>query len=194
MNDNILPEDQMTPEARAELQKNEDLIAGFKPEDLKDPAKAEELAKALASAKTTVHQKRHYRDKYTEATKPKPAAPAAPVAPAAGAPAAPAPAADKKGIDPIVALTFKQDHPELDRDVANHVIDHAAAYGVTPEEALKNPIVAKFVQGKIDEKAVGDAGIPPKPKASTAPARRDWSTASQAEIDAERNRILGGAR
>lgn len=178
-------EEEMTAEELAALQKDEDFIANFKDEDLTDPDKAAELTKALASAKTTVHQKRHFREKaktLEAAGKPKPGEPAVP-------PVTPKPE-ENKGIDPVVALTFRQDNPGLTKEVANEVLKHAAAYKISPEEALKSPIIAKFVKDSQVQEDVEEASVPPSRRSGGSAADRDWSNATPAEMEEQRRKIL----
>lgn len=186
-------ESQMTPEELKALQESEDFITNFKEEDFADPDKTEELRKRLADAKTTVHQKRHYRGKVTELetklkekdTKPGEQKPgnAAPAQPAAEA---------KKDIDPYVKVSFRQDHPELSKEVAEVVFKHAVAFGIQPEEALKDPIVQKYVKENQNKNDVEDASIAPGNRSQTDLGKKDWSKATEAEIVAQRNKILQG--
>lgn len=187
-------EEAMTPEDLTALQESEDFITNFKEEDFDDPDKTEELRKRLGQAKTTVHQKRHYRDKVTEltgklkdaGTPPKPPKEEKPEEKKEGEDAAPAP------IDPVVALTFRQDHPELTKAVAEEVLAHALAYKITPEEALKKPMVKRFIEDNKDKEDIEDASIAPENRSGQGTERKDWSTASEKEIVAERNRVLQG--
>lgn len=193
--ENVKLEDQMTDDERKALQESEDFITNFKEEDFQDPDKTEELRKRLADAKTTVHQKRHYRDKVTElsgkldqATKDKKPEEKKPENKddKKDQPAAPA------AVDPLVAITFRQDHPELSKAVAQEILDHARAYNITPEDALKKPIVKQFIKDNNTKEDVDDATIVPGNRSGTGDQKKDWSNASEREIQAERQRIMQG--
>ena len=178
----------MSPEELTALTEAEDFIANFKEEDLEDPDKASELAKRLKDAQTTVHQKRHYRDKAktleTELTglkNPKPEV---------KKPEKKEEEAPKE--DPLVLIAFRQDHPELTKDVAKEIVDGARAYGVSPEEYMKRPMVQKYIKDNQTQEDVEDASVAPGNRSSSEIAKKDWSNASQAEIEAARNKILTG--
>lgn len=186
------PEEEMTKEELDALHADEDYIANFKDEDYQDPEKVEKLQEALKSAQTTIHQKRHYRTKFEELNgkgnpkpgDPAPAAPAAPAAPTAQD------KADEKKVDPNVATNFRLDHPELSKDQQLKVIAHAGAYGISPEEALKDPLMQSYIQSMNTQEDVEDASPSPRPRAGAGIADRDWSNASPAEIEAARNKML----
>lgn len=184
----VKDESQMSAEDLKALQASEDFIANFKDEDLADPDKAEELKKALAMGKTTVHQKRHYRDKVADLEKKlKPEE----KKPGEVKPGEPAPVA-KTEIDPYVKVSFRQDHPELSKEVAEEIFKHATAYKVSPEEALKNPIIQKYVKDNQTQNDVEDASVRPGNRSGAGVEKKDWSKASQAEIEAQRNQNMRG--
>lgn len=182
-------ESEMSQEELAEITASEDFILGFKEEDYDDPDKLAELKQHQEKLKTTVHQKRHYRDKVKELSEKKPE---------------PKPEEKKpekkeskkedtpKGIDPIVAVEFRQDHPELSKEVAKEILEHSIAYGISPEEALKKPIIQKFIKDSQTKEDVEDAAIQPGNRSGSGIEKKDWSGASQAEIEAARNKILNG--
>lgn len=189
------PEEEMTEEELNALHADEDFIANFSEEDKKDPEKVNQLNEALLrSAQTTIHQKRHYRGKVQELTKP--AAPAAPAAPATPAEPAKPTAQDKqdeKKVDPNVATNFRLDHPELSKDQQLKVIAHAGAYGITPEEALEDPLMKSYIATTNTQEDVDGASPAPATPAGAGVADRDWSTATPEEIEAARNKILHGS-
>lgn len=178
----------LTDDQIKEIEASEEFILNFKDEDYDDPDKAAELRQHLEKARTTIHQKRHFREKATKleeqlkAGKPAPAKPAAPEKKEGD---------EKKGVDPVIALTFRQDHPELSKEVAAEVIRHASAYGVTPDEALESPIIKTFIKNSQNKEDVEDASVAPSRKSSTGIEKRDWSNASPAEIEAQRRKIMG---
>lgn len=179
------PEEEMTADELKALHDDEDFIANFSEEDKKDPEKVTQLNEAiLRSAQTTVHQKRHYR----ELAKGKPATPAAPVTPA------PKPTEqdkkDEKKVDPQVATDFRLDHPELSKVQQLKVIAHAGAYNITPEEALKDPLMVQYIQSTNTQEDVEDASPAPKQGAGSGIGDRDWSNATPAEMEAARNKML----
>ncbi|MCK4829391.1 hypothetical protein KA005_77420, partial [bacterium] len=169
-------EEDMTEDELTALHADEDFIANFKDEDHNDPEKVTKLQEALKSAKTTIAQKKHYRGKYQAATKP----------PVEKKPA-PKPtekdSKDEKKVDPQVATEFRLDHPELSKEQQLKVIAHAGAYGNTPEEALKDPLMQGYIKSGQAKEDVEDASVSPARKAGTGIADRDWSTATPAEIE-----------
>lgn len=176
----------MTEEELKALHEDEAFIENFDPKDLNDPDKSAELEKRLASAKTTIHQKRHYRD-LAKAGKPGKPANAAPAAKPNPAPVA---AEDKKGIDPQVATDFRLDHPELTKEQQKKVIAHAEAYKITPEDALKDPLMQKYIESTTAKEDVEDASPAPGRRSGTSIGERDWSGATPAEMEAARQKML----
>lgn len=185
----IKGEEEMTEDELTALHADEDFIVNFSEADKEDPDKVAQLNEAiLRSAQTTVHQKRHYRTKLGEA---KPADPATPATPAAPAPKpTEQEKKDEKKVDPQVATDFRLDHPELSKDQQLKVIAHAGAYGTTPEEALKDPMIVGYIKGSQTAEDVEDASVAPSRKASSDIADKDWSNASPAEMEAQRNKML----
>lgn len=182
----IKGEEEMTEDELKALHADEDFIANFSEEDKQDPEKVTQLNEAiLRSAQTTIHQKRHYRTKLEGV---KPAAPAAPANPA------PKPTEqekkDEKKVDPQVATDFRLDHPELSKDQQLKVIAHAGAYGILPEDALKDPMIQSYIKTTTTAEDVEDASVTPGRKASSDIADKDWSNATPAEIEAQRNKML----
>jgi len=184
----------LTEDQIKEIETSEEFVLNFKDEDYADPDKVEELRKHLATTKTTIHQKRHFRDKVKElegkGKNPDPANPqATPTVDAQKQATEDA----KKGVDPSVALTFRVDHPELSKDAANEVIRHAGAYNVTPEEALESPVIKSYLATIKTKTEVEDASIPPGNNPSaTGLEKRDWSNATPQEIEAQRHKIMTG--
>lgn len=181
----------LTQEQLAEIEESEKFILDFKDEDYDDPDKVEELKKHHARAKTTIHQKRHFRDKVGTLTTeietlkkgPKPAA----KKPEGGAPEAGA------SIDATVALEFRQDHPELSKEVAKEVVAHAKAYNITPEEALAKPFMQAYIKSLNKEEDIDEASPASKNRggAGSGIEKKDWSNASQAEIEEQRRKMMG---
>lgn len=177
-------EENMTEEELTALHADEDFIADFSEEDKEDPAKVALLNEAiLRSAQTTIHQKRHFRTKAT-------AAPAAPASPAAAPKPTVQEKVDEKKVDPQVATDFRLDHPELTKEQQLKVIAHAGAYGNTPEEALKDPLMAGYIAaGQVQEDVEGGSPAPGS-QSGTGIADKDWSNATPVEMEAARNKML----
>lgn len=198
MSEEIKLEEGMSAEELKTLQESEDFIANFKDEDYEDPDKVEELKKKLKDSQTTIHQKRHYRDKVKELNdkvvelekgkKPEEKKPEK----------KPSEDGKEKGetegqIDPYIALEFRQDHPELSKEAVKEVLDYAGAKKISPEEALKKPVIQQYIKSLDDADDVEDASVKPGNRGSGGAEKKDWSTASQKEIEAQRNRISFGA-
>jgi len=186
--DDFKSEDEMTEEELTALHESEDFIANFQPEDTEDADKAAELLEKLASAKTTIAQKKHYREKFNELNEKSTPAPTGSTGPAA--PADEKKTDEVKRVDPQVATDFRLDHPELSKEVAKKVIEHAAAYGNSPEEALKDPLMESFVKNANAQEDVDEASPAPGSPGSGEIAEKDWSNATSEEMDAERNKMM----
>lgn len=179
----VKTEEEMTEEERAALAASEDFITNFKDEDFADEAKVEELKKALADSKTTVHQKRHYREKVGELTKTlsEKEGTTPPKKEEAAAPAAPAPS--------TAMIEFRQDHPGLTREAVKEIFDYAKVKGITEEAALETPIIKAMLKQMDTKEDVEDASVTPTAPSATGIEKRDWSTATPAEIAAQRAAI-----
>lgn len=188
----------LTEDQIKEIDAAEDFILGFKDEDYNDPDKVEELKQAQEKAKTTIHQKRHFREKATKLEgvlgennidpttgKPKVAVKkdgdGKPVA-AAEAP---------KGVDPVQVLSFRQDNPTYSKEVVAEISRIAGAFGVSMEEAAVSPTGKAVITTMTNTQSNADAGIEPTRKAGAGLEKKDWSNASPAEMDLQRRRIMG---
>lgn len=195
--EDVKMEEDMSPEELKELNEAEDFITNFKEEDLDDPDKVEDLTKKLKAAQTTIHQKRHYREKFQEADKalkekdPKEKKPVNPPEPT-GKEGKPAGETENK-VDPYIALEFRQDHPELSKAAVKEIIDYAGLKKISPEEALKLPVMKSLIKDLENTEDIEGASIVPGRKGASGGGGKDWSSATQAEIDAERNRIQYGS-
>lgn len=177
------PEEEMTAEELTALHADEDFIAKFSEEDKADPEKVAQLNEAiLRSAQTTVHQKRHYRE-LAKAGKGEPAKKEEPVVTKQDK-------VDEKKVDPQIATDFRIDHPELTKEQQLKVIAHAGAYSISPEEALKDPLMQGYIKNSTAQEDVEDASPSPTRKSGSGIADKDWSTASPAEMEAARNKML----
>jgi len=172
-------EENMTKEELEALHADEDFIANFSEEDKQNPEKVTELNEAiLRSAQTTVHQKRHYRGKAESAPTPPDQKPTVQEK------------KDEKKVDPQIATDFRIDHPELTKEQQLKVIAHAGAYGTLPEDALKDPMIQSYIKSSQTTDDVEDASMAPGGHSQGAIADKDWSNATPAEIEAERNKML----
>lgn len=182
------PEDQMSPEEIQAITDAEEFVLNFKDEDYDDPDKFAELKEKQAQLKTTIHQKRHFREKVKELSTQKPPAP---TKPEEKKPEKKEEKEEAKGVDTATANEFRLDHPELPKEVAKRVIAHASAYNISPEEALKDPLMKKYVEDELNKKDIDDASTAPGNRSGTGPKQKDWSTASEADIQAQRNKVMG---
>lgn len=185
-------EEEMTPEEKQQLEADEKLILETTDDDLTDPDKVEALTKAIKNAQTTIHQKRHYRDKVKELTDKLP--------PAEGSKKdekKDEKKNDKKDekkdgtIDRTTKLEFGQDHPEFSKDLRNEILEYAGALGIAPEKALEKSVVKQMIAAAERKEDVDEASSAPSKKGAPAPAKKDWANASEAEIIAQRNKNLG---
>lgn len=176
-------EEEMTTEELTALHADEDFIANFSEADKADPEKVTQLNEAiLRSAQTTVHQKRHFRD-LAKAKKEEPAKKEDPVQKAQDK-------VDEKKVDPQIATDFRIDHPELTKAQQLKVIAHAGAYGMSPEDALKDELMQSYIKSSTTQEDVEDASVTPARKGNSGVADRDWSNATPEEMNAARNKML----
>lgn len=180
----------LTAEQLAEVEESEKFILDFKDEDLDDPEKSAELKKHLDRAKTTIHQKKHFRAKVSTLEKELEPFKKTPSKKEEKQP-------DQKnndaGNDTLTLVTFRQDHPELSKEVASEIVAHAKAYGITAEEAFVKPVIQSYIKSTQKQEDVDEGSPAPKGGGGngTGIEKRDWSNASEAEVEAQRKRILG---
>lgn len=189
-NDGVKGEEEMAPEDLKILQESEEFIENFKDEDFEDPDKAEEIRKRLKDAQTTIHQKRHYRDKVKDLAKELETLKKPPEEKKPEKKEEKKEGSDSVHVDPIVALTFRQDHPEVPRAVVQEILDYAGVKQITPEEALKKSFIQTMIKEEKTKEDAEDAGISPTRKGAPEGGKKDWSNASEADVRAQRNKIL----
>lgn len=184
-------EEDMSDDERKQLAEDEDFILNFKQEDYSDPAKIEQLEKALVNAKTTIHQKRHYRTKYNEEVE-------------KGKGQQPPKTEEKPGDKPeekkpnehkgeevtnVEIIDFRQDHPELSREVAKEVLQFAKFKGISIDKALESPVIKSLIKTETKKEDIEDAGVKPQPGGGSNLADKDWSNASEKDIQDQRAKM-----
>ncbi len=181
-NKNQLEEIVLTPEQEAEQAKLEEFINEFTEDDYEDAEKVEKLKAAHKQLKTTIAQKNHYRSKYNEVVK-KPEEKKNDAAPAE----------NKSKFDKADILEFQLDQ-KIPKEVARTVANFAEANGLTLEQAIEHEVMKPYVKAKVDSMEVDDAIVAPRNRGGSKPPEKDWSKASNAEIVAQRQRIMRGGR
>lgn len=194
-NNGAIDVEKLTPEQIAAIDASDEFIVNFKEEDYDDPDKVEELRKHVENSKTTIHQKRHFRDKALKledqiktgsgkpAEKKEEKKPDNNGQPADGA---------AKVVDPTQIVNFRLDNPSYSKEVISEITRLAGAFGVSMEEVAASETgkaVIKNIESRNDN---ADATLPPARRAGTGIEKRDWSNATPAEIEAQRNLILTG--
>ncbi len=192
-NNGAVDVENLSAEQIAEIEASDEFIVNFKDEDYDDPDKVEELRKHVANSKTTINQKRHFRDKVTKledqlkgdgSGKP-------PVKkeekPDNGKP----PVTEQKGVDPVQIVTFRQDNPSLSKATVAEISRIAGAFGISMEEAAGTETGKAVIKNLENKESNADASLPPSRKSGTGLEKKDWSNASPAEIDAQRRKIMG---
>ena len=185
-------EETMTPEELQAQTENEEFILNFSEEDSNDPDKVEKLQSLLKDAQTTIHQKRHYRTKFEEASKNAKPLGSETTPPEKKEEPKGTPASPENGIDPVKKIEFRQDHPELSKEVVTEILDYAGAKKISPEEALKSSLIQTLIEKSHRQADVDDASIAPNRAPASDLGKKDWSNATQAEVEARRNQILNG--
>lgn len=188
----VKPEEEMTEEERTALQESENFILNFKDEDMEDEGKRDALQKALKNAQTTVHQKKHYREKVGELTTE--LKKYTKDGDGNGNSSTPAPVASPEAPASTAMIEFRQDHPTLTKEAVKEIFAYAAANKTTPDEALKSPVIAAYLKS-LDTKAdVEDASVEPAAPAGSDIGKRDWSRATPKEIEQQRAAVMNGGQ
>lgn len=197
-NNGAVDVENLSAEAIAEIEASDKFIIDFKDEDYNDPDKVEELRKHMEISKTTIHQKRHFRDKVTKleeqlkgngeggSGKPK-VEEKKPTEKKDGQDNE-----KKTGVDPLQVVTFRQDNPSYTKEMVAEISKLAGAFGVSMDEAAGSETGKAVIKNLENKNNNSNASLPPSKKAASGLEKRDWSNASPAEIEAQRNKILNG--
>lgn len=190
-NHSVKADEELTPEELAAQQENEDFILNFKDEDFEDAQKTAKLEEALKGAKTTVAQKRHYRQKFQELSgKNKPGAAAA-----ASKPGEAKPATDSGKADLSEIVAVRVDYPWLSKESATELVRQAKLNGETVEQTMERPMVKAWLEKEKTKQDVEDASVAPSRRSGGSGAEtRDWSSASQEDIEKQRAKIMASGR
>ncbi len=174
---------ELTPEQQKAQEEAEEFILNFKDEDLKDDEKVKSLETALKSAKTTVAQKRHFREKLAQATEAK--------APEQGSKATEVKTEKQEDNSSSIIVDLRMDNPWMTKDVAAEIVRISKANNESVEATLKRPYISKWLSEEKSSKEVEQASISSSSKAGSGGAsQRDWSTATPEEMEKERARIM----
>jgi membrane glycosyltransferase len=177
----------LTPEEEAEQAELEEFINEFTEDDYEDAEKVEKLKAAHKQLKTTIAQKNHYRDKYKESVKkPEDKKPEDKKSDAA-------PAENKSKFDKADILEFQIDQ-KIPKEVARTVASFAEANGLTLEQAIEHDVMKPYVKAKVDSIEVDQATVPPRNRGGSKLPEKDWSKASNADIVAQRQKIMRAGR
>lgn len=177
-------EEEMTDEERAAQKANEDFILNFKEEDMEDDDKRNELAEALKNAKTTVYQKRHYRQKLADYEKKNMPLADAPVQKPSEAKGADKPQVADNSRELVIEL--RQDNPWMTKEVAQEVVRQAKANNESVTKTVQRPMVKDWLKKEKASAQAQDASVAPEQKGAPSEgdtiADRDWSKASFDEV------------
>lgn len=179
--------EKLTPEEIQEVEEAEEFINNFNEEDLENASDEDKdkLKDALKKAKTTINQKRHFRDKLKklEEGDKKPDQPI------------------KKKSDSDSETITKADETEFrldtgfSKDVIKEIADYARSLGITLQQAAEKPAMKALIKEKQDSDEIDNATYGSKKRAGGGTHEngniKDWSTASREDIIKHRNKIKG---
>lgn len=186
--ENNIDVEKLTAEQIEEIEASDKFIVEFTEDDYNDPDKVEELRKHMERSKTSIHQKRHFRDKAGRLEKE--LATKVPGKKENENPPAPK-AEDKKSVvEPYQIVTFRQDNPSMSKETVAEISKLAGAFGISMEEAAASETGKAVIKTLENKESNADASIAPSRKTGAGLEKKDWSTASPAEMEAQRNRIL----
>lgn len=179
-------DEELTADELAAQEADEKFILEFKEEDMSDPDKAKELNDRLARAKTTIHQKKHYREKVqtlSEELKTK------------GGSGDPVPPPKKDDADKQAELIEKEATnkrltiTELksegwSKDEAEEIYNAAKSMGLSVEKALESTVFQPFLDKlKVKKEAEGASFAPRSRGAGPAASDKiDWSKATADDV------------
>lgn len=184
-------EEEMTDEEREAQKANEDFILNFKDEDMEDDDQRAQLAEALKNARTTVHQKRHYRQKLADYEKKNPSA-AAP----AQKPSEVKGGSKSQEVDNSreLVIELRQDNPWMTKEVAQKIVKQAKANNETIAKTVQDPMVMDWLKKEKAKAQAQDASVAPEQKGAPSGgdgiADRDWSKASFEETLKQHQKMM----
>lgn len=155
-------------------------IHGMKEEDLKDPANAAKVLEAFKNSKSTIAQKKVWRDRATKAGWKKDGEkPAEKPAKKADAPKAEAQGEQARSNERI---EFRLDHPDIPRRMIDEIETYAKAKGVTLERAMRSPLVQKMVNDKTLKEKLSKASPSSKHRNPRTTPEINWATATPQQV------------
>lgn len=172
-------EEEMTDEEREAQKANEDFILNFKDEDMEDDDQRAQLAEALKNARTTVHQKRHYRQKLADYEKKN-----VTVATLAQKPSEVKGTSKSQEVDNSreLVIELRQDNPWMTKEVAQKIVKQAKVNNETIAKTVQDPMVMDWLKKEKAKVQAQDASVAPEQKGAPSGgdgiADRDWSNAS----------------
>lgn len=174
-------EEEMTPAELQAEKEREELILNFKAEDLQDETKKAALEEALKNSKTTIAQKRHFREKYNELK--------GAVKPAVETKTEKTETADEGS---SVMLELRQDNPWMTKEVAKEIVATAKSRNESVETTMQRPYIASWLLQIKADLEVENASLAPSKKGGggSGATERDWSQASPEDMEKQRIKIM----
>ncbi len=152
---------------------------------MKDEAQRAKALDALNKAKSIIHQKQIWRERAVKLghgkTEP------APVADPTKKPESPTTQTDKFKEE---RFDFRIDHPELPKPVVEEVEKYARANNMTLEDAIKSPIVKKYIDEKKTKDELLAASPSSRQRSNSSAGQIDWATATPEQVRAHRKEII----
>lgn len=173
-----------------ELADAEKFILEFKDEDWQDENKVTQLQDAHKLAKTSINQKYHWRTKAQTLEK----GSKQPSGKENNNAASQDQAASRGQDDTVSKVAFRQDHPDVPKEVVQEIFLRAKATGEDPEVILEKPMVQSYIKSLKDK----DEALKASPKPSKAEKMSipniDWKNASSEDVNKTRDAIRRNAR
>lgn len=155
-------------------------IHGMKEEDLKDPANAAKVLEAFKNSKSTIAQKKVWRDRATKAGwKKEGEKPSEKPAKKVEAPKA---ETNDELLRRLDRNEFRQDHPDIPRRMVDEIETYAKAKGVTLERAMRSPLIQKMVSDKTLKEKLSKASPSSKHRNPRTPPEINWATATAQQV------------
>lgn len=163
-------------------------VPDYQESDLEDPEKRKKFLKEFNESKSAIVQRAIWRKRAKklgwgkEQERNPPAKP-----PAKSKKDGSSEVEEAKNLNELT--NFRLDHPDLPRLMVKEVETYARAAGISLEQAMKRPLIKRFVRDKKLKERLSNASASSKHRSPQSKTAIDWDTATPEQVAAHRAEI-----
>lgn len=167
----------------------EDEETDFSEQDLEDPEKRKLALAELKKSKSALKQRRIWKERAIKAGWEKNKQQKPPVKKTKKSAAYESQAAVVEARQLNDLTNFRLDNPGIPRKMVSEIQKYAVAHEMTMEQAMKRPLIQRFVNDKKLRARLSKASPNSRHRDSQTASPKDWSKATPAEVTAHRAEI-----